>query len=146
MAALGSRFVNPEATLRALFALNTHDPAAAIQALQVASRYDLALGGVGVIGRFGGLYPIYVRGLAYLAARQPAEAAAEFQRILDHRSIVLVDPMDTMARLQLARALALSGDTVKAKRACDDLLTLWKNADPDVPVLMEARAEYARLP
>ena len=103
-------------------------------------------GGVGFIGRFGGLYPIYVRGLAYLAARQPAEAAAEFQRILDHRSIVLVDPMDAMARLQLARALALSGDTVKAKSAYSDLLTLWKNADPDIPVLKEARAEYARLP
>ena len=134
-------------TLRALFSLNTAtDPAAAIQALQTASRYDLALGRVGFIGRFGGLYPIYVRGLAYLAARQPAEAAAEFQRILDHRSIVLVDPMDAMARLQLARALALSGDTVKAKSAYNDLLTLWKNADPDIRVLKEARAEYARLP
>ena len=116
------------------------DPAAAIQALQSASRYDLALGGVGFIGRFGGLYPIYVRGLAYLAARQPAEAAGEFQRILDHRSIVLVDPLDAMARLQLARALALAGDTVKAKSAYNDLLTLWKNADPDIPVLKEARA------
>jgi tetratricopeptide (TPR) repeat protein len=133
-------------TLRALFALNAHDPAAAIQALQIASRYDLALGGVGFIGHFGGLYPVYVRGLAYLEARQPAEAAAEFQRILDHRSIVLVDPMDAMARLQLARALALSGDTVKATSAYSDLLTLWKNADPDIPVLKEARAEYARLP
>ncbi len=135
-------------TLRALFSLNTPTPdaAAAIQALQTASRYDLTLGRVGFVGRFGGLYPIYVRGLAYLAARQSAEAAAEFQRILDHRSIVLVDPMDAMARLQLARALALSGDTVKAKRAYGDLLTLWKNADPDVPVLKEARAEYARLP
>ena len=133
-------------TLRALFSLNAHDAAAAIQSLQTASRYDLALGAIGFIGRFGGLYPIYVRGLAYLAARQPAEAAAEFQRILDHRSIVLVDPMDAMARLQLARALALSGDTVKAKSAYNDLLTLWKNADPDIPVLKEARAEYARLP
>ena len=133
-------------TLRALFSLNAHDPAAAIQALQTASRYDLALGAVGFIGRFGGLYPIYVRGQAYLAARQPAEAAGEFQRILDHRSIVLVDPMDAMARLQLARALALSGDTVKAKSAYNDLLTLWKNADPDIPVLKEARAEFARLP
>ena len=102
-------------TLRALFSLNTPTPdaAAAIQALQTASRYDLALGRVGFIGRFGGLYPIYVRGLAYLAARQPAEAAAEFQRILDHRSIVLVDPMDAMARLQLAtsaRALGRHGE------------------------------------
>ena len=133
-------------TLQALFSLNADDPAAAIQALQIASRYDLALGRVGFIGRFGGLYPIYVRGVAYLAARQPTEAAAEFQRILDHRGIVLVDPLDAMARLQLARALALSGDTVKAKSAYSDLLTLWKNADPDIPVLKEARAEYARLP
>jgi tetratricopeptide (TPR) repeat protein len=133
-------------TLRALFALNAHDPAAAIQALQVASRYDLHTRGVGFIDRFGALYPIYVRGQAYLAARQPAEAVGEFQRILDHRSIVLVDPMDAMARLQLARALALSGDTAKAKSAYSDLLTLWKNADPDMPVLKAARAENARLP
>jgi eukaryotic-like serine/threonine-protein kinase len=133
-------------TLRALSSLNAHDPAEAIQALQIASRYDLALGGVGFIGRFGGLYPIYVRGLAYLAARRPTAAAAEFQRILDHRSIVLVDSMDAMARLQLARALALSGNTLKAKSAYNDLLTLWKNADPDIRVLKEAEAEYARLP
>jgi eukaryotic-like serine/threonine-protein kinase len=133
-------------TLRALFALNTHDAVAAIQALQIASRYDLALGGVGFIGRFGGLYPIYIRGVAYLAARQPTEAAAEFRRILDHRAIVLVDPMEAMARLQLARALALSGDTVKAKSAYDDLFALWRNADPDIRVLKDARAEYARLP
>jgi tetratricopeptide (TPR) repeat protein len=133
-------------TLRALFSLNAGDPAAAIQALQIASRYDLALGRVGFIGRFGGLYPIYVRGVAYLAARQPAQAAGEFQRILDHRSIVLVDPMDAMARLQLARALTLSGDTVKAKSAYNDLFTLWKNADPRIPMVEQARAEYARLP
>ena len=133
-------------TLRALFSLDAHDPAAAIQTLQTASRYDLALGAIGFIGRFGGLYPIYVRGMAYLAARQPVEAVGEFQRILDHRSIVLVDPMDAMARLQLARALALSGNTVKAKGTYNDLLTLWKNADPDVAVLKSARAEYARLP
>ena len=95
-------------------------------------------------GFFGELYPIHVRGLAYQVAKQPTEAAAEFQRILDHRSITLVDPIDALARLQLARAL--SGDTMKTKRAYDDLLTLWKNADPDIPVLKEARAEYARLP
>ena len=134
-------------TLRALFSLNTPTPdaAAAIEALQTASRYDLALGRVGFIGRFGGLYPIYVRGLAYLAARQPAEAAAEFQRIRDHRSIVLVDPMDATARLQLARALALSGDTVKAKSVYDDLFALWENADARIPLITEARAEHARL-
>ncbi|AMY11928.1 putative PEP-CTERM system TPR-repeat lipoprotein [Luteitalea pratensis] len=135
-------------TLLALFALNTptRDAAAAIHTLQTASRYDLALGRVGFIGRFGGLYPIYVRGLAHLAARHPAEAAVEFQRILDHRSMVLVDPVDAMARLQLARALALSGDTVRTKGVYSDLLTLWTNADADIPVLKAARAEYARLP
>ena len=134
-------------TLRALFSLNspTPDVAEALQALQTASRYDLALGRVGFVGRFGGLYPNYVRGAAYLAARQPAEAAAEFQRILDHRSMVLVDPMDAMARLQLARALTLSGNTVKARSAYNDLLTLWKNADPDIRVLKEAQAEVREV-
>jgi hypothetical protein len=133
-------------TLRALFALNARDPGAAIQALQIASRYDLALGGAGFIGRFGGLYPIYVRGQAYLAAHRPAQAAVEFQRILDHRGITLVDPMNALARLQLARSHALSGETALAKTTYTDLLMLWKNADPDLPVLEEARAEYARLP
>ena len=133
-------------TLRALFAVNADDSPAAIQALQIASRYDLALGGVGFIGHFGALYPIYVRGLAYLEAGQPAEAAAEVQRIVDHRSIVLDDPLDAMARLQLSRALALSGDIVKAKGAYKDLLTLWAHADPGIPVVEQARSEYARLP
>jgi tetratricopeptide (TPR) repeat protein len=133
-------------TLRALFSLSAHDPAAAIQALSTASRYDLALGRIGFIGRFGGLYPIYVRGQAYLAAKQPAEAAAEFQRIVDHRSIVLFDPMDAMARLQMARAHALSGGIVKAKGAFGDLFTLWQDADAEIPRIEEARAEFARLP
>jgi tetratricopeptide (TPR) repeat protein len=133
-------------TLRALFAVNAHDPAAAIQSLQTASRYDLALGRVGFVGRFGGLYPIYVRGLAYLAARQPAQAAAEFQRLLEHRSITLVDPVSALARLQLARALTLAGDMPKAKAAYDDLFALWKNADDRIPALSDARAEYGRLP
>ena len=121
------------------------DAAAAIQSLQAASRFDLATGGIGFNGHFGKLYPIYVRGLAYLAAHQPAEAAAEFQRLIDHRSIVLVDPVDAMARLQLARALVLSGDLMKAKSAYGDLLTLWKDSDPKLPIVNQARAEYAKL-
>jgi eukaryotic-like serine/threonine-protein kinase len=128
-------------TLRALFALKTDDAAAALQFLQVASRYDLALGGVGFIGRFGSLYPIYIRGLAYIAAGRLAEAVGEFKRIVEHRSIVLVDPLDAMARLQLARALALSGDVSKAKSAYDDLFALWKTADPEIPAIKAARAE-----
>jgi eukaryotic-like serine/threonine-protein kinase len=132
--------------LRALFAIAARDPSVAIQSLQSASRYDLGIGGLAFNMRFGALYPIYVRGHAYLAARQPAQAVAEFQRIVDHRSMVLVDPMDALARLHLARALALAGDMAKAKSAYGDLLTLWKNADPDIQVLKEARAEYAGLP
>ena len=95
-------------TLRALFALDARDAAAAIQSLQTASRFDLARGGIGFNAHFGVLYPIYVRGLAYLAAQQPAQAAAEFQRIVDHRSIVLVDPVDALgaaAAGESARAL-----------------------------------------
>jgi len=131
--------------LRALLAIDARDPSTAIESLKSASRFDLAFGGIGFYGFFGKLYPIYVRGLAYQVAKQPTEAAAEFQRILDHRSVVLVDPMDAMARLQLARALALLGDPVSAKRAYDDLFTLWKNADSDIPVLKQARAEYLKL-
>ena len=132
-------------TLRALFALNSSQPGAAIQGLQSASRFDRAVGGLGFNAFFGALYPVYVRGRAYLAAHQPREAAAEFQKILDHRTIVLADPMDALARLQLARALEASGDTARAKSSYRDLFALWKDADLDVPVLKQARAEYARL-
>jgi serine/threonine protein kinase/tetratricopeptide (TPR) repeat protein len=133
-------------TLRALFSLGTHDPAAAIDALQTASRYDLAVGGVGFVARFGALYPIYVRGMAYLAAHQPVEAAGEFQRILGHRCIVLVDPVDAMARLQLARALVLSRDIVRARSAYNEFFSLSKHADSSIAVLEQARTEYLALP
>jgi tetratricopeptide (TPR) repeat protein len=132
--------------LRALFALNTSAAAAAVQALQIATRYDLALGGVAFLAHYGALYPVYVRGQAFLAAEQPAAAAAELQRILEHRSIVLADPVDAMARLQLARALAVAGETARARSAYADLLDLWKDADARVPVVEAARAEAARLP
>ena len=106
---------------------------------------DLAVTGIAFNGFFGALYSVYVRGEAYLAAHRPAEAATEFQNILDHRGIVRGDPMDAMARLQLARALALSGETVKAKTAYQDLLNLWNAADPDTSLLKQAKAEYAKL-
>ena len=87
-----------------------------------------------------------MRGEAYLAAHQYAEAAAEFQKILDHRGIVLGRSDGRAARdLQLGRAFALSGDTIKAKAAYQDFLTLWKDADPDIPILRQAKAEYAKL-
>ncbi len=87
-----------------------------------------------------------MRGQAYLAAHQGAEAAAEFQKILDHRGIVVSDPIGALAHLQLGRALALSGDKTKAKTAYQDFLTLWKDADADIPILKQARAEYAKQP
>jgi eukaryotic-like serine/threonine-protein kinase len=79
------------------------------------------------------------------ATHQYAEAAAEYQKVLDHRGIVGADPIGALAHLQLGRVLALSGDTVKAKAAYRDFLTLWKNADPDVPILRQANAEFAKL-
>jgi hypothetical protein len=132
-------------TLRALFALNRGDSANAIELLQVAVPYELAIPGIAFFGFFGGLYPAYVRGGALLAGRQGARAATEFQKILDRRGIVFGDPVGAMARLQLGRAFALSGDKTKAKTAYQDFLTLWKDADPDIPILRQAKAEYARL-
>ena len=94
---------------------------------------------------WNGLYPVYVRGEAYLAAHQGSEAAAEFQRILDHRGIVWNSPIGALAHLQLGRAYAMQGDTTKAKAAYQDFLTLWKDADPYIPILKQAKAEYAKL-
>ena len=92
------------------------------------------------------MYPTYVRGMSYLALRKTAEAAAEFQKILGHPGVVLEDPMGALARLQLARAWAMAGDVGKAKTAYQELLRLWKDADPAIPVVSEARAEYRTLP
>ena len=86
-----------------------------------------------------------MRGEAYLAAKRYVEAAAEFQKVLNHRGIVFADPIGALARVQLGRAYALAGDKAKAKSAYDDSLALWKDADRDIPVLKQARAEYARL-
>ena len=131
--------------LRALLALNHGEPAKAIELLQIAVPYELGAPRSSIHGFFGALYPIYVRGEAYLAAHQGAEAAAEFQKILDHRGIVVSDPIGALAHLQLGRAFALSGDKTKAKAAYQDFLTLWKDADPDIPILKQAKAEYAKL-
>ncbi|MCU1292778.1 MAG: serine/threonine protein kinase, partial [Bryobacterales bacterium] len=132
-------------TLRATFALNSRAPAQAIEFLQPVAPYELATPGIAFFGFYGGLYPAYIRGEIYLASHQGAKAAAEFQKILDHRGIVLGDPLGAMARLQLGRAFVSSGDKSKAKTAYEDFLTLWKDADPGIPILKQARAEFARL-
>jgi eukaryotic-like serine/threonine-protein kinase len=135
--------------LRALFALHQGDgaqPAKAIEALQIAAPYEMGWPTSVFIGSFGALYPIYIRGEAYLAAKRGIEAAAEFQRILSHGGIIYSDPLlGTAARLQSARAYTLSGQMVKAKAAYQDLLLFWEDADPDIPILRQARAEYAKL-
>jgi eukaryotic-like serine/threonine-protein kinase len=126
-------------TVHAQLAINAHDSAKAIEVLQASAPYELGVFGVGA------LYPVYVRGQAYLAAHKGSEAATEFQKILDHRGIVLNEPIGALAHLQLGRACAITGDTAKARAAYQDFLTLWKDADPDVPILKEAKAEYAKL-
>ena len=92
------------------------------------------------------MFPVFVRGEAYLALYQGSEAVAEFQRILDHRGLVLNRPIGALAHLGLGRAYALQGDTVRARAAYQDFLTIWKDADPDNPILQKAKAEYAKLP
>jgi serine/threonine protein kinase len=127
-------------TLGALLALNRGETSKAIELLQAAVPNEL-----GEPRSLGALYPVYVRGEAYRAAHKGAEAAAESQKILDHRGIVVSDPIGALAHLQLGRALALSGDKIKAKTAYQGFLTLWKDADANIPILDQAHKEYATL-
>ena len=127
-------------TLHAQVALSHNNVHKAIDILQEAAPYDL-VNGYGVAF----LYPAFLRGEAYLAVQQGSEAALEFQKILDHRGAVNNDLVGALAHLQIGRAYALQGDTAKAKAAYQDFLTLWKDADPDIPILIAAKAEYAKL-
>ena len=126
-------------TIRAGVALERKDPNRAIELLKVASTIELS-GGV-----FEALCPGYLRGEAYLLLHDGNRAAAEFQKFIDHRGLVSNFPWGALARLGLARAYALQGDTAKARAAYQDFLTLWRDADPDIPILKEAKAEYAKL-
>ena len=132
--------------IRALLELNAGEPSKAIEILQMSRPYDRGVPPSIAPAFIGAFYTIYVRGLAYLAAHQGAEAAAEFQKILDGRMIVVSDPIGALAHLQLGRAFSMSGDKTKAKTAYQDFLTLWKDADTDIPILKQAQAEYAQLP
>jgi tetratricopeptide (TPR) repeat protein len=132
-------------TLQALAALAHHEPALAVERLQTALPYDFALPGTGFFARFGGLYPAYVRGVAYLQAGQSKEAIAEFQKVVDHRGILYADPVGALVHLQMGRAYHLAGDEGKAKASYQEFLTLWKNADADVPIFGRAKAESAQL-
>jgi len=146
---LGKRF--PEDTIeqfnflpmvRAAVALRSGDGKRAIDALAPASPYEL---GETNTSFTIALYPVYLRGEAYLAAKDGAAAAGEFRKILDHYGVVGNEPIGALAHLGLGRAYALLADTAKARAAYQDFLTLWKDADPDIPILKEAKAEYAKL-
>jgi len=131
--------------LRAVLAMNGGRPAQAIEALLPAIPYDFGVPMSWFNGSFGALYTVYLRGQAYLAMHRGPEAAAEFQKILDHRGIVAADPIGALAHLKLGRALMLADDRVKAKAAYEEFLDLWKEADPDIPILKQAKAEYEAL-
>ena len=131
-------------TIHAQVALSRKDAAKAIEALRAVAPYEL--GSPAVIPTTS-LYPVYVRGITYLAGRQEEgrQATAEFQKILDHRGVVLNEPIGALAHLGLARAYVLQGDEDKAHAAYRDFFKLWKDADPDIPILKEAKAEYTKL-
>jgi tetratricopeptide (TPR) repeat protein len=135
-----------EPALRALAALGQGKPADSLERLEIARPYELAVNGLNHY-RFhlGGLHSAYIRGEAFIAVHRFAEAAAEFQKIVDHRGIVGLDPIGALAHLQLGRAFALSGDKTKAKTSYEAFLRLWKDADAAVPIVKTARAEYGRL-
>ena len=124
-------------TIRAAIALQRKDPNQAIEQLKVTSAIEL--------GDQGQLLPVYLRAEAYLMLHDGNAAAAEFQKFIDHRGLVANFPWGALARLGLARAYAMQGNTAKAKAAYQDFLTLWKDADPDIPILIAAKAEYAKL-
>jgi hypothetical protein len=131
-------------TLLARLALDHSNPRLALDLLQASIPFELGLPS-GSYYNWPNLYPVYVRGEACLAAHQGGEAAAEFQKILGHRGIVLNEPIGALAHVGLGRAYAMQGDTAKSRAAYQDFLTLWKDADPDIPILKEAKAEYAKL-
>ena len=131
-------------TIRAAIQLSHHNPEKAVQELEVTSRFELA--NALSADRPAPLFPVYVRGMAFLALRQGREAAAEFQKYIDHPGVVMNYPLGALARVGLARAYDMQGDTVKARTAYQDFFGLWKDADPDIPILKQAQAEYAKLP
>ena len=131
-------------TLRAQQALIRHDSAKAIAELQPAAAYESGQSSSGNTISIS-LYPVYIRGEAFLMAKQGKEAAAEYQKILDHRGIVINGPIGILAHLGLGRAYALSGDTAKAKIEYQNFLASWKDADPDIPILKQVKSEYASL-
>ena len=128
--------------IKAALALTAKDSSEALVSLEAAAPYEL---GQPPQFQLGTMYPAYLRGQSYLLAHNSSAAVAEFQKFLDHRGVVINFPLASLARLGLGRAYAMTGDSTKAKAAYQDFLTLWKDADPDIPVLREAKSEFAKL-
>jgi ATP/maltotriose-dependent transcriptional regulator MalT len=128
--------------VRAAIDLDAANAEQAAVDLEGAAPYEL---GTPQQFQLGTMYPVFMRGLAYLRSGKNAQAATEFQKFMDHRGVVVNFSLGALARLGLARSYALTGDTAKAKAAYQDFLSLWKDADPDIPILKEAKAEYAKL-
>jgi|ERR1700676_430660 len=127
-------------TIRAVIKLHHSNPASAVDILRPAAKYDLAYS-----RSFNSLYPAYIRGLAYLHIGEGRSAAAEFQTILDHPGIVGRSVTGALSLLELARAQKLMRDLAAARKSYEDFLSLWKDADPDIPIYQQAKAEYAKL-
>jgi len=138
---MAQKFWLPAAS--ALIEMHRNAPVQAVHRLEVYSPFELAQ--PGVQNPFGNMYPTYVRGLAYLKANQGDNAAKEFQKIIDHGGLVLNFIIGALAHLQLARAYAMMGDKDAARKSYQDFLTLWKDADPDIPIYRQAKAEYKKL-
>jgi eukaryotic-like serine/threonine-protein kinase len=130
-------------SVRALLALRSGNSNDAIDALNGISSYEQSLP---LNGTLFVMLPVYLRGQVYLAAHRPQDAAAQFQLILDHAALAANTPVASLAHLGLARADALEGDTAKAKTEYQNFLALWKEADPDLPIFEQAKAEYSKLP
>ena len=131
--------------LHAQLALNRGQTAGAIEMLQTATANELGQPRSTLQGFYGALYPIYVRGEAYLAGHRGAEAAAEFQKIINHQGIIISDPIGALAHLELGRSYILLRDKPRARAAYQDFFELWNHADPEIPILRQAKAEYGRL-
>jgi eukaryotic-like serine/threonine-protein kinase len=127
-------------TIRAAMKLNTNDPAGAVEILRATAKYELAMP-----GGFDSLYPVYIRGLAYLRMGEGRLATAEFQKLLDHPGIIGRFVIGALSHLQMARAQKMAGNEAAARKSYEDFLTLWKDADADLPVYQQAKAEYAKL-
>ena len=130
--------------IRANIELRRNHPDRAIQLLEQVAPYDLAFP-YPEYTECGQMHPPYVRGQAYLANHQGKEAAHEFQKFIDDRTIAANSPLASLARLGLARAYVLQGDSMKARSSYQDFFALWKDAESDIPILQEARSEYAKL-